>query len=92
MRCIFCSNERPSSLEHVFPLAIGGHITTDRVCKECNSTLSRNNAFNQSQNRALQASAATAQHASLLRITLPCETALWLFMTSTTDRRLKLMG
>jgi hypothetical protein len=26
-------------LEHVFPLAIGGHITTDRVCKECNSTL-----------------------------------------------------
>ena len=39
MRCIFCSNERPPSLEHVFPLAIGGHITTDRVCKECNSTL-----------------------------------------------------
>jgi hypothetical protein len=39
MRCIFCLNERPSSLEHVFPLAIGGHITTDRVCKECNSTL-----------------------------------------------------
>lgn len=23
----------------MFPLAIGGHITTDRVCKECNSTL-----------------------------------------------------
>jgi hypothetical protein len=39
MRCIFCTNERPPSLEHVFPLAIGGHITTDRVCKECNSTL-----------------------------------------------------
>jgi hypothetical protein len=39
MRCIFCSNERPPSSEHVFPLAIGGHITTDRVCKECNSTL-----------------------------------------------------
>jgi hypothetical protein len=39
MRCIFCSNERPPSLEHVFPLAIGGLITTDRVCKECNSTL-----------------------------------------------------
>jgi hypothetical protein len=39
MRCIFCSNERPPSLEHVFPLAIGGHITTDRVCRECNSTL-----------------------------------------------------
>src|SRR5258708_823080 len=39
MRCIFCSNERPPSLEHVFPLAVGRHITTDRVCKECNSTL-----------------------------------------------------
>jgi hypothetical protein len=40
MRCIFCTNERPPSLEHVFPLAIGGrHVTTDRVCKECNSTL-----------------------------------------------------
>ncbi len=39
MRCIFCTNERPPSLEHVFPLAIGGHITTDRLCKECNSTL-----------------------------------------------------
>jgi hypothetical protein len=39
MRCIFCTNERPPSVEHVFPLAIGGHRTTDRVCKECNSTL-----------------------------------------------------
>jgi HNH endonuclease len=39
MKCIFCTNERPPSLEHVFPLAIGGHVTTDRVCKECNSTL-----------------------------------------------------
>jgi hypothetical protein len=39
MRCIFCSNERPPGFEHVFPLAIGGHFTTDRVCTECNSTL-----------------------------------------------------
>jgi hypothetical protein len=39
VRCIFCTNDRPPSLEHVFPLAIGGHVTTDRVCKECNSTL-----------------------------------------------------
>jgi HNH endonuclease len=39
MKCVFCTNERPPSLEHVFPLAIGGHVTTDRVCKECNSTL-----------------------------------------------------
>jgi hypothetical protein len=37
--CIFCRNERPPSLEHVFPLAIGGTVTTDRVCQECNSTL-----------------------------------------------------
>jgi hypothetical protein len=39
MRCIFCSNERAPSTEHVFPLAIGGHITTDRVCEPCNSKL-----------------------------------------------------
>jgi hypothetical protein len=39
MRCIFCSEEKPPSLEHVFPLSIGGTITTDRVCADCNSTL-----------------------------------------------------
>ena len=39
MRCIFCLHERPGSKEHVFPLAIGGHLTTDRVCSQCNSTL-----------------------------------------------------
>lgn len=39
MQCIFCSEERPPSLEHVFPLAIGGTITTDRVCEPCNSAL-----------------------------------------------------
>lgn len=39
MLCIFCSKERPPSLEHVFPLAVGGTITTDRVCSACNSTL-----------------------------------------------------
>ena len=47
-------------------------------------------AFNQSP--ASRAPAITAQRASLPRVTLPCETALWLFMMSTTDRRLKLMG
>jgi hypothetical protein len=39
MLCIFCSEERPPSLEYVFPLAIGGTVTTDRVCATCNSTL-----------------------------------------------------
>lgn len=39
MLCIFCINERPASREHVVPLAVGGTITTDRVCKHCNSML-----------------------------------------------------
>jgi HNH endonuclease len=39
MLCIFCSKECPPSLEHVFPLAIGGTVTTDRVCEPCNSLL-----------------------------------------------------
>lgn len=39
MRCIFCLKERQPSVEHVFSLAIGGTITTDRVCGECNSAL-----------------------------------------------------
>jgi len=39
MRCIFCLQERPPSIEHVFPLAIGGRLTIDRVCELCNSML-----------------------------------------------------
>jgi hypothetical protein len=39
MRCIFCLEERPGSLEHVIPAAIGGTLTTDRVCVACNSSL-----------------------------------------------------
>ena len=39
MLCIFCLKERSPSLEHVFSLAIGGTITTDRLCQQCNSVL-----------------------------------------------------
>jgi len=39
MICIFCLNDRPPSIEHVIPLALGGTITTDRVCSQCNSAL-----------------------------------------------------
>ena len=39
MRCIFCLEERPGSEEHVFPFAIGGKLTTNRVCRPCNSKL-----------------------------------------------------
>jgi hypothetical protein len=39
MLCIFCLEDRPPTQEHVFPLAIGGTVTTDRVCGHCNSTL-----------------------------------------------------
>src|SRR2546421_12555497 len=39
MRCIFCLEERPPSEEHVFADALGGVLTTDRVCAECNSYL-----------------------------------------------------
>lgn len=39
MRCIFCLMEQPSSVEHVFPEAIGGTLTINRVCKGCNDRL-----------------------------------------------------
>lgn len=42
MRCIFCLEERPSSKEHVFPDAIGGTLTIERVCKPCNDWLGAN--------------------------------------------------
>ena len=42
MRCIFCLEEREAAIEHVFPDAIGGVLTIDRVCKACNDWLGGN--------------------------------------------------
>jgi hypothetical protein len=42
MRCIFCLRDFPENStkkEHVFPYAIGGCLTTERVCEHCNSKL-----------------------------------------------------
>ncbi len=39
MICWFCLEDRPGSEEHIFPLAIGGTIVTDRVCVDCNGAL-----------------------------------------------------
>jgi HNH endonuclease len=39
MICIFFHRRTSPSLEHVFPLAIGGTIPTGRLCAKCNSTL-----------------------------------------------------
>jgi HNH endonuclease len=36
MRCFFCLEERKPTEERVFPHAIGGTLTIDRVCKPCN--------------------------------------------------------
>ncbi len=39
MRCIFCLEQRAAGDEHIFPLAVGGTLRTNRVCKACNSYL-----------------------------------------------------
>ena len=39
MICIFCMGEHPPTSEHVIPLAIGGTITMNRVCRQCNSEI-----------------------------------------------------
>ena len=44
MRCIICGKERENSLfsvEHIFPDAIGGCLTIENVCKDCNDNLGR---------------------------------------------------
>jgi hypothetical protein len=39
MNCILCRTRPAGSLEHIFPLAIGGTLTTNDLCTECNSHL-----------------------------------------------------
>jgi hypothetical protein len=39
MICIFCLNDRPGTVEHVFQKAIGGSLTIDRVCEKCTGPL-----------------------------------------------------
>ena len=38
-KCIFCLEEKPLTIEHVFPEAIGGPLKIPFVCKDCNSKL-----------------------------------------------------
>lgn len=38
-QCIFCLEEKPLTIEHVFPESIGGKLTIPYVCKDCNSKL-----------------------------------------------------
>ena len=38
-RCILCLKEVPLSAEHLIPVALGGVLTCDLLCKDCNSTL-----------------------------------------------------
>lgn len=37
--CIFCGLNKPLTLEHIIPEAIGGRITTRSVCTDCNSEM-----------------------------------------------------
>lgn len=37
--CIFCRKVKPTSIEHVFPYAIGGRKEIKKVCQDCNSTM-----------------------------------------------------
>ncbi len=39
MKCIFCLEDKPGTVEHVFPRAIGGNLKINRLCKSCNSKL-----------------------------------------------------
>lgn len=39
MICIICGEEKEGTLEHIFPFAIGGTLTTNFVCKQHNSEM-----------------------------------------------------
>jgi hypothetical protein len=41
MLCIFCLEESSPSQEHVFPDAIGGTLTINRVCRRCNDRVNQ---------------------------------------------------
>ena len=38
-KCILCCNEASLTLEHLIPKALGGILTSDLLCKACNSSL-----------------------------------------------------
>jgi len=40
IRCIYCTEERPASREHVLPRSLGGNCTAPIICDECNNRLS----------------------------------------------------
>jgi len=40
IKCIFCLNDKPPSIEHVVPKSLGGNLTIRFVCKKCNGDLS----------------------------------------------------
>ena len=41
MKCIICGEENTSSVEHVFPNAIGGSLKINNVCLICNSNMGK---------------------------------------------------
>ena len=41
IKCIFCLKNKKASLEHIFPDSLGGLLTTNDVCKECNDYMGR---------------------------------------------------
>ena len=36
-RCIYCLEEKPRTIAHVIPKALGGSLTFNDVCRDCNS-------------------------------------------------------